>query len=225
MNSGQNTQAGGHEDSLSKRWARFNRALKHTEKKILVGWMRFAKKHRDSQKLPVFLFLLLFLDAFVLVIPSMLLCAAAVTISPRRWIFFGALFVAATVCNNSVAYYMGRILPAAELNMLFEFLHLDFAWQLAHEAILDYGKYATLIGGIASLPTQLIMALIGLANSQVEIGGTGVNIPFGVAIAFVALGHGIKIWTFCGLIRYGWVKLERRITAKTFEAYLTGGKR
>lgn len=212
--------------SFGERWAKFNRKLKHAEKKILVGWMRFAKKHRDSEKLPIYLFLLLFLDAFVLVIPSMLLCAAAVTISPRRWFFFGFLFVSATVCNNSVAYFIGRILPAAHLQALFEFLHLDFALELARDAILDYGKYATLIGGLASLPTQVIMALIGLANSQAELASTvevAHRIPFWVAICFVAIGHAIKIWVFCGLIRYGWVKLERRITAKAFDRHVKFG--
>lgn len=186
------------------------RSLKHAEKKILIGWIRFARRHRESNRLPVFLFLLLFFDAFVMVIPSMVLTAAAVTISPRRWLMYAAIFVTAVICNNTVSYFLGRLFPVEQILAVVDWMGLGQLWFAAEEAILSYGKFATLPGGLLGLPTQLITMIIGVADSQAYYSGRAMSASLEEALFYGAIGHGIKMIVICGLVRYGWIKLERK---------------
>lgn len=193
-----------------KRINKWKRIIRHSEKKILVGWIRFARAHRDSNKLPFFLFILLFLDAFMIVIPSMVLTAAAVTITPRRWKLFAFCFIGATVLNNFFTYFLGRHVPVAELFNFMSWVGIESLWEAAEDAIRNYGKYATLIGGLIGLPTQLITMIIGVADSQAVFLGKEIKASIGPALFFAGLGHGLKIFCLCGLVRYGWVKLEKK---------------
>jgi hypothetical protein len=199
---------------LSKVRQRFSRWFKHAEKRVLVGYIRYARAHRESNKLPLILFLLLFFDAFVMVIPSMLLTAAAVTITPRKWKLFAGLFVIAVVANNAVTYVMGKWLPNSFILKVVENMGITPLWESALNAILDYGKYATLVGGFFPLPTQLVTMIIGMAESQSLQLGVERAPHIGVALAFAAVGHGIKIYVFAALVRYGWVKFEQRVAQK-----------
>lgn len=199
------------------------RKLRHAEKKILVGYVRYARRHRDSNRLPFILFGLLFFDAFVMVIPSMLLTAAAITITPRRWPLFCSLFVVAVVANNTVTYWMGKFLPHETILSIINYFGIIELWQSALEAILHYGKYATFLGGFLPLPTQLVTMILGLAEQQAlsladhAQAGHVIEIPsIQIALAFAALGHGLKIFIFGGLVRYGWVKLEQKVAQKNF---------
>lgn len=191
-------------------FAKTARKLKHAEKKIFVWWIRLARAHRESNKLPLFLFILLFFDAFVMVIPSILLTAAAVTITPRRWKLFAFTFVMATLTNNLTTYGIGRYFPKAEIFELLNTIGASGLWQSAEQAILDYGKFATLIGGLFGLPTQIITLIIGVADSQALETARADHPAIWLALLFCGLGHGIKMFVVTGLVRYGWVKLERR---------------
>lgn len=202
-------------DHLRKVWRGFVRI----ERRVLVAWIRYAKANRQSNVLPFLLFILLYFDAFVMVIPSMLLVAVATTIQPRRWFLFALIFVIAVVGNNSTTYAMGRLLPPDWIFYWVESFGVEFLWEGAVDAVAQYGPFATFIGGFLPLPTQLVTLLLGLADAQrlhlADLNGLE-NLPrtsIGVAIAFAALGHGIKITAFAAVIRYGWHKIENRLSS------------
>jgi len=184
------------------------------ERKVLVWWIRYAQDHRYSKNLPIVLFLLLFMDAFVMVIPSMLLLIGATMISPQRWWLFGILFGVATACNNAVTYQIGRMVPPEViLHFLsyFEFGVVDMTelWNSARAALKSYGPFATFVGAIMSLPTQFITALIGIADArsqEMEF----ISSSFWPAILYAFLGHTVKSFVVAGLTRFGWVKLEKK---------------
>lgn len=191
-------------------WSRFARESKRTERRILIRWIRFARRHRQSNWLPVALFAILFMDGFVFVIPSTLLLVGAVTISPKRWLFFAAIFVVAVGLNNTVTYYIGRLIPLDEILYWVHAASIESFWNSAKEAIREYGKYASFVGGLAGLPTQMIMMVIGAADRQ----GTDelvLKTSMEVALFYGCIGHAIKVLVICGATRYGWVKLERKI--------------
>ena len=193
---------------------RFFRWFKHAEKKVLIGYIRYARAHRESNRLPVILFGLLFIDAFVMVIPSMLLTAAAVTITPRRWKLFAGLFVLAVMANNTVTYFMGKLLPNEMILKVVDQMGATPLWESALNAILEYGKFATFIGGFLPMPTQLVTMILGMAENQSLQLGHSQPPSIVVALAFAALGHGIKIYLFAALVRYGWVKIEQKVEKK-----------
>lgn len=185
--------------------------MKRIERLVLVWWIRFARKHRNSHLLPLGLFGLLFLDAFVIVIPSLLCLAAAITISPKRWWFFALLFGFATVCNNSVTYWFGRMMPA---DVIVEFFHsgsFKILWETAEQAIRDYGYFATFFGALLSLPTQVMTLIMGMTDASVLRADPTLESSFFRILVFVFLGHTIKVMIFSAVIRYGWVKLEKKI--------------
>lgn len=194
------------------------RGLQRAERRVLVAWIRYAKKNRESNILPLLLFSLLFIDAFVLVIPSMVLVAVSITIQPRRWVFFSFLFVLAVVANNSTTYWMGRLLPPDLIFSWVQTIQADFLWQQAVEAIAEYGKYATLIGGVMPLPTQLVTMLMGMADAQrlhmadLHLLANAPKANLGEALIFGAIGHGVKILVFSAVVRFGWVKLEKKFS-------------
>ena len=185
--------------------------IRHGEKKILIAWIRFARAHRESRRLPIFLTLLLFLDAFVIIIPSILLTCAAITITPRRWMLFIGCFVLAVMANNLVAYEIGRFFPARDIHYIVNFLGVQNLWESAEAAIRQYGKFATFIGALAGLPTQLITIMIGIADAQALLLNRSEPPSIGAAILFCGVGHGIKMFLIGGLVRFGWVKLERKV--------------
>lgn len=192
------------------------RRLRRLETRVLVAWVRYAKKNRQSQALPVVLFGLLYLDAFVMIIPSSLLVAASITIQPSRWLFFAGLFVLAILANHSSIYILGRVLPPEWISFWVDLFRLEFMFEAALQAITDYGKYATLLGGFLPLPTQLIMLILGLADTQrlyladLELNGEIPPTSSMEAILFACIGHGIKITIFALIVRFGWMKLERK---------------
>ncbi len=190
------------------------RKMKRAEKKVLIGYIRYARAHRDSNRLPLVLFILLFLDAFLMIIPSMLLTAAAVTITPKRWKLFAFLFILAVTLNNTVTYFMGLLMPANLIFSIVDNMGIVPLWESALQAVLQYGKYATFLGGFLPMPTQLVTMIIGMAEKQSQIMGITQPPSILVALVYGALGHGVKIFVFAGLVRFGWVKLEQKIAAK-----------
>ena len=145
-----------------------------------------------------------------MVIPSMVLTAAAVTITPRRWWLFAITFTAATACNNYVTYWMGRLVPDQQILNFVMYVGIEDLWFAAETAIREYGKFANLPGGLLGLPTQLVTMIIGIADSQAMFMNDGIKASIGPAIFYGVIGHGIKMFVICGLVRYGWVKLERK---------------
>lgn len=188
--------------------------LKRGERRVLVEWIRFARRHRNSHWLPLGLFGLLFVDAFVLVIPSLLCVAAAITISPKRWIYFCLLFGFATVCNNTVTYYVGRMLPAATIVEFFQSNSLMVMWEAAEGAIRDYDYYATFFGAILSLPTQVMTLIIGMTDASVLRNNPEATSNLARVMLFVFMGHSIKVFALGAVFRYGWVKLERKVSSE-----------
>lgn len=193
---------------------KFKRRLRHAEKKVLLHYVRYARKHRDSHRLPIALFVLLFFDAFLVVIPSMLLTAAAITITPRKWKLFASIFVIAALANHYVMYLLGKTLPQHWILQVIDHMGMSTLWSSALQAVLDYGRYATLVGGLFPLPTQLITLSIGMAESQTLQLGIVERPSIGLALFFAVIGHSIKIFIFAALVRYGWVKLERKVAPK-----------
>lgn len=192
-------------------WSRISRELRRAERRVLVGWVRFAKQHRHSNRLPFVLFLLMFIDGFVLIIPSMLIMVAATTISPKRWWFFSFIFVVAVTLNNLLTYYIGRSIPVDQIIYWLKFASVEELWFSAKEAIQSYGKYATFLGALIGLPTQVITMIVGAADRQVGVLGAPIHTSMEAALGYGALGHALKIFVLCGLVRYGWVRLERKI--------------
>ena len=184
--------------------------LGRAEKRIIVFWIRFSRKHRDSHRLPFFLFAILFLDGFTMVIPSLFCMMASVTISPRRWILFGTIFAAAATSNNLATYILGRCLPTESIVNIIEYFQMEAFWQMAERALHDYGSYATFIGAIIGLPTQMILMLIGIADAQLLQADPSATASFYKAIIFAFLGHSLKGYALAALTRYGWVKLEKK---------------
>lgn len=184
--------------------------------------MRYARRHRESNRLPLILFGLLFLDAFVIVIPSMLLVAGAITITPRRWALFCSLFILAVLCNNTTTYFLGLHLPQKVIVSAVDFMNLRILWESALQGIIDYGKYVTFVGGFLPLPTQLVTMIIGMAEAQsIQLGRHVARPSIIEALLFAGLGHGIKIFIFGWLVRSGWVKLEKRVATKEPELLKT----
>ncbi|MBN8554784.1 MAG: hypothetical protein J0L93_05005 [Deltaproteobacteria bacterium] len=186
--------------------------LKRVERKILVKWIRFAHAHQDSHWLPVFLFIALFLDGFLMVIPSIVCLIVAVTISPRRWLLFAMILSVAMTLNNVLTYLLGRYLPTDWILTHIQNLNLEPLWNRANHAILDYGVYAGFLGAIAGLPTQLMTAIMGIADAHHTVDASigparSIFLP---AILFVFMGHLLKGLVIAILTRYGWLKLEKK---------------
>jgi len=180
------------------------------EQRILVRWIRFARRHRSSEKLPFYLAGFVFLDAFVLFVPSTLLTALAVTISPKRWLTFVFSFCLAIFLANFTFYLVGRVLPPEQLLEFIQFLKLESLWDSAADAVRNYGAYATFIGSLLGLPTQYVMALIGISDSQALFLGDLERPSVIAALTLLFLGHLIKIGLFCLLVQKGWMKIERK---------------
>lgn len=189
---------------------KISKSMQRAEKRVLIAWIRFARVHRHSKRLIVILFTLLYLDAFVMVIPSMLITAVAVTISPKRWWIFALTFVIATACNNYTTYWIGRLIPDKQILEIVHMVGIQDLWASAENAIRQYGRFANLPGGLFGLPTQLVTMIIGIADSQAMYGKTGIQASIEPALIFGAIGHGIKIFVTCGLVRFGWLKLEKK---------------
>jgi membrane protein YqaA with SNARE-associated domain len=200
--------------SIRKKGQTLQGKLKRAERRVMVGWIRFAQKHRESQILPFALFALLFMDGFLVVIPSMICLVAAVMISPQRWILFAFIFALATAANNSATYVLGRVIPQETLFAFVDSVGLEPLWDSARVAIKHYGSYATLIGALFGLPTQLITMLIGIADTNTLRKGLEFTSSFASAILFAGLGHGIKAFVVSALTRYGWVKLEKKFVSE-----------
>jgi membrane protein DedA with SNARE-associated domain len=200
-----------------KKRRRISHKLQRLSLKILVWWIRFGHRHQNSHRLPVFLFFFLILDGFLVVIPSILLVIASITISPRRWKLFGLLFTFAATINNIMAYALGRILSPDTIVSLIEKFHFEEAWHSAERALHDYGAYAAFLGALVGLPTQLVMILIGIADAQMLLTGDFSSSSFLQSILFAFLGHLIKGVTIAALTRFGWLKLEKKYGSKVVD--------
>ena len=190
--------------------SRLGMAFKRFERRFLVSWVRFSHEHHESHVLPFVLFFLLFLDGFIMVIPSSLCLIVAITISPERWLLFGFLFASASFLNNSVTYFIGRLFPPDVIMGVTDFFHMSKLWDVAKDTLHDYGSWACLIGALTSLPTQLMTALIGLSDSERIPHDQFVSSTFIQAVILVFVGHGIKSLIIAGLTRYGWITMEKR---------------
>jgi membrane protein YqaA with SNARE-associated domain len=160
---------------MNKKRPKFSRVLKRTERKVLIAWIRFAKKHRQSSRLPALLFLLLFMDGFVMVIPSLVCLVAAVTISPSRWLLFGSLATIAATLNNISTYFLGRVLPSGTLEHLVNYVGLSSMWNEAQLSIHKYGPFSSFVGALLGLPTQMITALVGISDARLLKSDLGVS--------------------------------------------------
>src|SRR5690606_28713751 len=105
---------------------------------IFISWLRFSRRHRHSRRLPIIYFLLLYLDGFVMVIPSTLCMVTCITISPARWLFFSLIFPVAATLNNATTYLLGTLVPYDTLVSVIHFFSLELFWQQASEAIHKY---------------------------------------------------------------------------------------
>lgn len=186
------------------------------EKKVLRWWMAFARRHRESSVLPVVLLGLLYLDAFVMVIPSTFILIGATMISPKRWWLFAIIFGLATAANNATTYALGRMLSTEEITRFIS--HFDFGvvdmqslWGSAQEALKHYGPFATFLGALGFLPTQFITALIGAADAQSATNLIPMSSTFWPAILLSWAGHSVKSFVIAALARFGWMNLEKRL--------------
>ena len=184
--------------------------LRRAERRTLVAWIRYAQKNRNSLWLPFVLFSVLFMDGFLVFIPSMLLLVAATTISPQRWALFALIFAVAVAGNNSLTYFVGRHLPLQTILEVVSFLNMDYMWESAQAALQKHGSMATFIGALMGLPTQMITALIGLADAGSKVEGIATQSTFWSAISLSFSGHFIKAFILAGLTRFGWVRLEKK---------------
>ncbi len=184
--------------------------LRRAERRTLVAWIRYAQKNRQSFWLPFVLFAILFLDGFLMFIPSMLLLVAATTISPQRWVSFAIIFAVAVAGNNAVTYFVGRHLPLSTIMDVIAFFNLEYLWASAQSALQRHGSMATFVGALMGLPTQMITALIGLADAGAIRADSQAQSTYLSALSLSFCGHFIKAFALAGLTRFGWVKLEKR---------------
>ncbi|TVQ78021.1 MAG: hypothetical protein EA369_07875 [Bradymonadales bacterium] len=201
-------------DSKKKKlgvWSRTRLGLKHFQKKVLVAWVRFARRHRESNFLPIALFIILFFDGFLVVLPSMIMTGAAVTISPRRWRLFAMIFVASMTLNNFAIYWVGRLIPPDLIWFFIDRMGLETVYESADAALQSYGPWAAFIGASISLPTQMITLMIGMADAQLLNVGKEAGLSIYRLVFLAGLGHFIKMMIFCSIIRFGWEKLEARV--------------
>lgn len=189
--------------SLSKK-------IRRLERRVMVAWIRFARRHRDSHILPIALFFIIFFDGFVMIIPATVILIAAITISPRRWVLFSILFALAATLNNAATYFIGRhISPQFILNLVSTF-HVEILWTEAQEALQQYGPSGAFIGAMIGLPTQMMTALIGMADARSALDSIVPTSTFAHAISMVFVGHTIKCHLIAGLTKFGWVRLEKK---------------
>jgi len=198
------------ESRAKKTFGSIGQKLRRAERRILVAWIRYAQKNRHSLWLPFVLFGILFLDGFLIVIPSMLLLVAATTISPQRWALFAFIFAVAVAGNNALTYLVGRHLPLESIMSVVDFFNLNMMWESAQAALHRHGSLATFFGALIGLPTQMITALIGLADAGVMRDDSLAKSTFWQALSFSLCGHFIKAFALAGLTRFGWVRLERK---------------
>jgi membrane protein DedA with SNARE-associated domain len=184
--------------------------LRRAERRTLVAWIRYAQKNRQSLWLPFVLFAILFLDGFLMFIPSMLLLVAATTISPQRWTLFAFIFSVAVAGNNAVTYLVGRHLPVETIMDVISFFNLEYLWASAQSALQRHGSMATFVGALMGLPTQMITALIGLADAGAARAHPQAHSTFLSALSLSFTGHFVKAFILAGLTRFGWVKLEKK---------------
>lgn len=187
--------------------------FKKIERNVLASWIKFSRRHRKSNRLPVFFGILIFFDGFVMVIPGTLCMIACITISPRRWWLFGLLFPAAAFANNAVTYFLGRIVPHEFFLKIVDTFGIEAFWQSAVNAIRDYGPWATFLGAIFSLPTQMITALIGLADSQAVM-VEGARPSIGLALILVFFGHLVKTSIISYMTYIGRMKIESALVKR-----------
>lgn len=186
-------------------------AFKRLQKRFIVAWVRFARKHRESNILPVGLFIILFIDGFVVMFPSMIITGAAVTISPHRWWLFALIFVTAYTVTNVLIYQLGMILPAEFILHAIEVLNLQTVYESAEHALLDYGPWAAFLGAAISLPVQMITLMVGMTDGQAVLAGREISASATKLITLAGLGHLVKMVVYCSIIRYGWQKLEAKV--------------
>jgi hypothetical protein len=79
---------------------------------------------------------------------------------------------------------------------------------------------ATFVGALMGLPTQMITALIGLADAGAIRADAHANSTFLSSLSLSFCGHFIKAFALAGLTRFGWVKLEKKFqkTAPEFNS-------
>ncbi len=191
--------------------------LKRGERRVLVWWIRFAQKHRDSSRLPIVLFLVLFMDGFTIIVPSTLCLIAATTISPQRWHWFAAIFATAATSNNAVMYFVGQSVPSDFIVRTVEFFHLTTMWASAQTAMYDYGPWATFMGAIIGLPTQMIMAIMGMNDAHLRAMDATMLTSFVPGVTLALLAHSMKAFGIAALARFGWVRLEKKFGNTTSE--------
>jgi len=186
--------------------------LRRLQRQALIAWARFARRHRESHWLPIGLFAFLYLDGFLIVLPSMIALIVSVTISPKRWALFATIFVVAFLLNHLTLYVLGRTLPMSLLLQGVEFMGLRAVWNSALEAVADYGKYATFIGAFFSMPTQVIALMMGMADANAKfLNGDLQKASIESALLFAGVGHGIKAYGVALIVRYGWTKFEKKV--------------
>lgn len=167
-------------------------------------------KHRNSSWLGIGLFITLFMDGFMMIIPSTLCLIAAVTISPFRWMTFGMIFAVAATLNNGMTYWVGRLIPVQEIVDRLHWIGIQAMLDRSAEALQAYGPFATFISALLGLPAQMVTLLVGAADAKLFHDYTGMSSSFLIAMIFSFSGHFIKAMAIAGLTRYGWVKLERK---------------
>ncbi len=186
------------------------RKIRRAERRVLVGWIRFAHRHQNSHMLPIALFALLYIDGFTSIIPSTVCLIVSITISPQRWLWFVSIFATATTLNNTSTYILGRIFSKKALYEVVDWIQMEVFWAKAEAAIQQYGAFATFWGAIIGLPTQMITAIIGIADAKLLRDDPSVSTIFAKAILFAFLGHTVKALVIALLTRAGWLKLQKK---------------
>jgi membrane protein DedA with SNARE-associated domain len=197
--------------TFRSRFSKFITKLKRKEKKLLLAWIRFSRDHRDSSRLPLVFFILLFVDGFVMIVPSIVCLIAAVTITPKKWSLFAGLAVVASILNNVVIYFIARMVPVNLILHVITTFKLDLLWIKAKEYLAAYGSFSTFMTSMLGLPTQMVTALIGMTDAEIFKGHFAQTSTLFIHAAFFAfLGSSLKLFCVAGAVRFGWVKLEKK---------------
>lgn len=135
---------------------------------ILSRWMdkiSGIQRYIDRPWYPYLVALLVFLDMFLLVIPSDGLLVSAVLLRPRRWV---RTFVIVSTGSALGALFLAYLLqwnPEYIMNELFPYLFQNEGWKGMDQFVDDYGAWALGVVALSpfpQIPAVVVAALAGM---------------------------------------------------------------
>lgn len=157
--------------------------------RFLHNLLERLQKYRERPWYLPLMAALVFVDVFIIVIPSEILLVKTVMLKPKRWILSATTFISASAAGAALLAFFARHFGEAWLqSVLGERIFETPFWNQTLEILEKYGWWGLAFIAFSPLPQQPAVALFGLAHRSI-----------GEVFTAVWLGRAIKYYLFAYL--------------------------